>query len=177
MEHPGPVYRAEEPPLRRGLMLLCNLSAALGGAAIFAVSLLVTASVLLRNLGLGGIRGDFELTEIVCATCASLFLPLCQLRRGHVLVDVFTGWLPRHTRLQMDGVWTLVFGLCWAFVALRLCHGMLEVRGYGDRTMLLGVPVWWVYLPAILGTALSALVAFDAAAALVRGREPGTELP
>lgn len=177
MERPGTVYRAAETPLRHGLMQVCNLSAALGGVAIFTVSLAVTASVVLRNLGLGGIKGDFELTELVCATCASLFLPLCQLRQGHVLVDLFTGWLPRHTRLQMDGLWTLVFGLCWAFVAWRLGHGMLDVRSYGDRTMLLGVPVWWVYPPAIFGTGLAALVAFDAALSLMRGREPDMERP
>ncbi|GAA0310144.1 TRAP transporter small permease [Rhodovulum strictum] len=177
MDRRDPLYHAAQPPLRRGLAFLCSLSAALGGAAIFAVSLAVTASVVMRNLGLGGIRGDFELTEIVCATCASLFLPLCQLRRGHVLVDLFTAWLPRHSRLQLDGLWTALFALAWAFLCWRLCHGMIEMRAYGDRTMLLGVPVWWVWLPAILGTGLSALVALDSAAALLRGREPDAEWP
>ncbi|WP_444451920.1 TRAP transporter small permease [Rhodobacter capsulatus] len=151
---------------------LCTLSAGLGGAAIFAVSLTVTASVIGRNLGLGGIRGDFELTEIVATTAASLFLPLCQLKRGHVVVDLFTNWLPMRNRLQLEGLWTTVFGLFWASVAVWLCLGLIEVKGYGDRTMLLGVPVWWLHVPAIFGTGLSALVAFETAVALLRGHEP-----
>ncbi|MBZ4021522.1 hypothetical protein CKO11_03500 [Rhodobacter sp. TJ_12] len=169
------MYDVQAPPLRRSLWQLCTLSAGLGGAAIFAVSLGVSASVVMRNLGFGGLRGDFEMTEIASAACASLFLPLCQLRRGHVMVDLFTGWLPRRARLPLDGVWTLLFAVFWAVVAWRLCLGLEDMRAYGDRTMLLGVPVWWVYCPAIFGTGLSALVAFDSALCLLRGREPQTE--
>lgn len=160
-------------PRRTVLDRLCTFSAGLGGAAIFAVSLTVTASVIGRNLGLGGIRGDFEATEIVATTAASLFLPLCQLKRGHVVVDLFTNGLPMRNRLQLEGLWTAVFGLFWASVAVWLCLGLIEVKGYGDRTMLLGLPVWWLHLPAIFGTGLSALVAFETALALIRGHEPG----
>jgi len=60
----------------------------------------------------------------------------------------------------MDGVWTLLFAFGWAFLAWRLSVGLGEMHEYGDRTMLLRAPVWWVYLPALFGTALSAVVAF-----------------
>ena len=40
---------------------------------------------------------------------------------------------------------------------------------YGDRTMLLGVPVWLIYLPAIFGTALSALIALMLSIPMLRG--------
>ena len=165
--HPAPALP------RAGLLdRLCTLSAGLGGAAIFAVSLTVTASVIGRSLGFGGIRGDFEATEIVATTAASLFLPLCQRKRGHVVVDLLTNGLPMRNRLQLEGLWTVVFGLFWASVAGWLCLGLIEAKGYGDRTMLLGVPVWWLHVPAIFGTGLSALVAFDAARALLGGHEP-----
>ncbi|AJE46180.1 TRAP transporter small permease [Celeribacter indicus] len=151
--------QGEHTPLFRALRGLSLLCAGAGGAVIFASALLVTLSVAMRNLGLGGIRGDFELVELACAACASLFLPLCQFNKGHVMVDLFTLWLPARAQRRLDGLWTLAFAFAWAFVAWRLTVGLGEMRGYGDRTMLLRAPIWWVYLPAILGTALSALIA------------------
>lgn len=151
--------QGEHTALFRVLERICLISAGLGGAVIFAASLAVTLSVVMRNIGLGGIRGDFELVELACAACASLFLPLCQFNKGHVMVDLFTLWLRPVTQRRFDGVWTLIFAACWGFLAWRLAVGMGEMHDYGDRTMLLRAPVWWVYLPAIFGTGLSALVA------------------
>ena len=141
------------------LYRLCLASAALGGFAAFATAAMVTLSVVMRVLGYGGIRGDFEAVELVCAACASLFLPLCQFTRGHVMVDLFTGWMAEQSQRRLDGVWTLLFAFAWAVLSWRLTHGLLTLQGYGDRTMLLGFPIWTVYIPAVFGTALSALVA------------------
>ncbi|WP_460274301.1 TRAP transporter small permease [Celeribacter sp. ULVN23_4] len=151
--------QGEHTPLFRILRAICLISAGIGGAVIFAASLTVTLSVVMRNLGLGGIRGDFELVELACAACASLFLPLCQFNKGHVMVDLFTLWLKPVTQRRFDGVWTLIFALCWAFVTWRLSIGLSEMHDYGDRTMLLRAPIWWVYVPAIFGMGLSAVVA------------------
>jgi TRAP-type C4-dicarboxylate transport system permease small subunit len=106
MQPLGQIWRAgaDLSPLQRALLRLSTLSAALGGAIIFAASLTVTLSVVMRATGIGGIRGDFELVELVSAACASLFLPLCQLRRGHVLVDLFTNWLPLSVRHRLDNI-------------------------------------------------------------------------
>ncbi|SLN25979.1 Tripartite ATP-independent periplasmic transporters, DctQ component [Aquimixticola soesokkakensis] len=157
-------------PLFRALRQLCVASAALGGLTIFLAACAVTASVVMRNIGVGGIRGDFELVELTCAICASLFLPLCQFTRGHVMVDLFTGWMPLPARRALDGVWMLLFGLVWAFLAWRLSHGMLELKDYGDRTMLLRAPIWWVYVPAVFGTGLSAVVAVLTSLPMLAGK-------
>lgn len=151
--------QGEHTPLFRALRGICLVSAGFGGAVIFAASLTVTLSVVMRNLGLGGIRGDFELVELACAACASLFLPLCQFNKGHVMVDLFTLWLRPFTQRRIDGVWTLIFAFCWGFLTWRLMVGLEEMHSYGDRTMLLRAPIWWVYIPAIFGTGLSAIVA------------------
>lgn len=163
-------------PLRLWLTRLCILSAGLGGAAIFAASLTVTLSVALRSLGFGGVRGDFELVEITAAICASLFLPLCQLQKGHVLVDLFTNWLPPRARHRLDGFWTAIFACAWAYVSWRLFSGMLEIHDYGDRTMLLGFPLWLIYLAATFSTGLAAIIALTGSLPmLLRGADPEGE--
>ena len=146
-------------PLFQMLHRICVASAAVGGLVIFGAAFVVTFSIVKSLLGFGAVRGEFELVELSCATSASLFLPLCQLNKGHVMVDVFTSWLPANTNEYVDGAWTLLFAAGWAFVCWRILHGLWEIQGYGDRTMLLRAPVWWVYVPAVFGTGLSAFVA------------------
>lgn len=155
-------------PLHRTIHTLCTALAGLGGFIIFGSALIVTYSVISSTLGFGAFRGEFELVELACAACASLFLPLCQLTKGHVMVDVFTGWLPVSTNRLIDASWTAVFGMAWALLCWRLFNGMIELHGYGDQTMLLRAPVWWVYVPAVLGTGLSAIIAFYMVAAHLR---------
>lgn len=170
--------RTEGPraPLFDVLNRICVVSAAVGGLVIFGAAFFVTFSIVKSLLGFGAIRGEFELVELACVTCASLFLPLCQLNKGHVMVDVFTNWLPPRVNRALDGVWTLLFACGWAFISWRLLHGLWEIQGYGDRTMLLRAPIWWVYVPAVFGTALSALVALaqSLAAILPRFANEGT---
>jgi len=164
-------YGAQEGTLlQRWLARISLASAALGGVTIFAVTLAVTASVVMRNIGLGGIRGDFEMVELAAASCASLFLPLCQLKRGHVVVDLFTDWLPRVVRARLEALWSLLFAGCWAALCWFLMQGLSDSYAYDDKTMLLNFPVWTVYLPAVFATGLAALIALVTAHALAQDR-------
>ncbi|MTI15925.1 TRAP transporter small permease [Rhodobacteraceae bacterium RKSG542] len=153
-----PVGQGDQAPL---LAILGRISlgfAGIGGAGILAASCVVTLSVLMRTSGIGGIRGDFELVELICAASASLFLPLCQLKRGHVMVDIFTSWMGPRPLRRIDGLWMIAFAAAWGVLCWRLSLGLHELRDYGDRTMLLSVPIWWVFVPAVLSTGLSAII-------------------
>lgn len=139
---------------------IARVLAGFGGAVIFVVAVTVTISVIMRNLGLRGVTGDFEMIEMSCAFAAGLFLPLCQLNRGHVMVDLFTNWLPFRVRAGIDWLWLLLFALVWAAICYFTFEGMNEIRDYGDRTMLLAIPVWWAFIPAVLGSGAASAIAF-----------------
>ncbi|MFK7890073.1 MAG: TRAP transporter small permease [Granulosicoccus sp.] len=141
------------------LLRLATCSGALGGVVILSVATIVTVSIVMRNTGLRGISGDFELVEMSCVFAAGLFLPLCQLKKGHVMVDLFTSWLPQPLIRSMDRFWTLLFAVAWLCLFFYMFTGMQEIREYGDRSMLLKVPMWWAFLPSILGVGLSGLIA------------------
>lgn len=146
-------------PAGRLLERVCWWAAAVGGFAVVAVAFTVTLSVALRALTGGGIRGDFEVVELGCAVSAFLFLPICQLKRRHVRVDLFSNWLPRRWRGALERTWEIAFALAWLAIVWRLFEGVIVQYGYGDRTMLLRWPLWTVYVPAIFGTGLSILAA------------------
>jgi len=131
----------------------------------------------MRAVGVGGIRGDFELIEVGCGVAAFLFLPLCQFRRGHISVDIFSTWLPRRLNVTLEGLWQLLFAAAWIALGWRLIFGMMESYGYHERTMLLRLPVWVVYLPALFGSALSALVAVWLSWAVWRDAAPERAVP
>jgi TRAP-type C4-dicarboxylate transport system permease small subunit len=161
MSEAGQGARPGGTPLGR----LAHGVALAGGSLSVATALLVVASVSLRAkpVGLGGIPGDFELVQMLTAIAVFCFLPLCQARRGHVIVDVFSrGWSLR-ARAIVDGIWDLVAALAMGLVAFQLAQGAMSVAGSGTRTMVLGLPVY----PAVwLCSGLAALLAL---VALARG--------
>lgn len=137
----------------------CLTSAGLAGMIILAVAATVSVSVLMRHIGVGGIRGDFELVEIGCGIAAFLFLPLCQRKGNHVMVDIFTTALPHRTRNILDQIWEIAFGLVWVLIAWRLAYGLHDMLAYRDHSMLLRIPTWIIYGFAIFGLGLSGLTA------------------
>ena len=128
-------------------------------AILSIVALIVTVSVTSRTLGLGGLKGDFEIVEFGAGMAAFLFLPYCQLRSSHVMVDLFSFWMPQAGQKRLDQLWELVFAAAWSLVAWRLYLGGAEMLHYGDRSILLRMPMWFVFVPAVLATAFSAIVA------------------
>ncbi|WP_052700931.1 TRAP transporter small permease [Loktanella sp. S4079] len=145
--------------MRIWLDRLARVLAALGGLAILATALAVTLSVLGRNIGIGGLRGDFELVEFSCVLAAGLFLPLCQVSRGHVMVDLFTNWLPSAVRRVIDRLWLALFAAGWGALTVLTLEGMQDSMAYGDRSMMLSLPLWWTFVPSILGGGAACLIA------------------
>jgi TRAP-type C4-dicarboxylate transport system permease small subunit len=124
--------------------------AVLGGVITLAIAALVTASVASRNVLDEGIPGDFEYVQIGTAIAVFAFLPLCQLRRGNIIVDSFsTRWPPR-LRAIVDAVWDTVFAAIMGLIAFSLFRGALDIKANGTATMVTGMPIW----PAVLACAV-----------------------
>jgi TRAP-type C4-dicarboxylate transport system permease small subunit len=83
-----------------------------GGLTWLAMTLMSVASVALRGLGPRPIWGDFERVQLGCAVCVSLFLPWCQVRGGHVIVDFFTLHLAERRRTLLDATGAPLLAAC-----------------------------------------------------------------
>ena len=123
--------------------------ALLGGLVLFALTLLTVISVVGRAVFSAPIPGDFELVELGMAVAIFAFLPYCQIVRGNVIVDLFTSKASARTRALLDGVGNLLFTAIAALLTWRVALGGLEIRSYHETTMVLQVPVWWGYVPAV----------------------------
>ncbi len=134
-------------------------SAIIGGLILYCLAIIVAASAAMRELKYGGITGVYELVEFACGISAFLFLPLCQLKKGHVTVDLFTNPLSEKARNFLDSFWSVVFAICLITLAWCMVLGGLDKYEYQDASQELQLKFWVVYAVAVYGTVLSAFVA------------------
>ena len=142
---------------------LARLSALLAGALLSFMVLLTALSILGRETIGKTVTGDFELVGLAAGAAVGLFMPLCQLHRGNIVVDFFTSRAPPSVNTALDRIGALLLALCCALLSWRAGLGGLSSWQSGSTTMLLGVPEWWAYAPMVPGFGLAAVIAFEQA--------------
>ena len=159
------------PDTALGLWLerICTAVAMLGGVVLVGIVAVSSASVIGRSLppvfaalGLAspvhGIPGDIEIVQLGCAISVFSYLPLCQLKRGNVLVGVFTKGLRPRYRAMFDLAANLLFLVLTATLAVQLGHGAADKFRDQDTTMVLRIPEGWAYDAALASVWLLVLV-------------------
>ncbi len=145
-----------------------------GGFLLSAIALMVCASIIGRALDgvafFGPITGDYELVEAGTAIAVFAFLPWCQLKKGHVAVDIVVQALPPRLKALSGLIGDILLTIVAYIIAWRLflgfgekfpygSDGMREVLGMGYRpffaetTYELEIPVWIPYGLSWLGAA------------------------
>jgi TRAP-type C4-dicarboxylate transport system permease small subunit len=143
---------------------------ALAGSAIaLGTGVLVVTSVTLRALITRPIPGDVELTQFGVALAISLALPWCQLHGSNIIVDFFTQKLRARVNRLLDAIGCLLIAIMCALLAWRTGVGAVSVREAHEASMILDLPMWWVYASLAPGLALTAVVALVQAAMYLRG--------
>jgi len=157
----------------RVLAPLAGLLAGYGGLVLFAITALTMVNVggfaldaLVRPLGgaVAGLSGYEEVVALLIGGTLS-FLPWCQLRRGHVSVDLFTRFMPAGLVRVIDR-FSLLLTAALAFgLALAMAAGMGQARADGIVTGVRGLPEWPFWLPGIVSLAVwgvtAAVMALD----------------
>ena len=145
-----------------------------GGAILVGLALMTMASIIGRWINAYGIRsiqGDYELVEAGCAIAVFAFLPWCQLRLGHVTVDLFTNPLPPRLRAFTAWIGDVLITIVAFVIMWRLYLGFGEKwpyfsDGWRDRlsmgykpffaetTYELEIPIWMPFAASLVGAAL-----------------------
>ncbi|MEY2960285.1 MAG: hypothetical protein RLZ60_115 [Pseudomonadota bacterium] len=108
-------------------------------------------------LGIGPVRGDFELVELGMAVTICLFLPLCQMTAGHARVDLFTQNMPVTVLRVLQALVDVLVAAVLVVIVWKLFEGLEAKHRAGTRTTLLQIPLWWAYLIGLSGLGLTAL--------------------
>ena len=137
---------------------LARWCALLAGALIAFMVVLTVLSIVGRETVGRTVTGDFELVGLATGAAVGLFMPLCQLHRGNIVVDFFTARAPKRLNRALDRVGAFLLALCCALLAWRAALGGLSSWNSHSSTMLLGVPEWYAYAPMVPGFALTAVI-------------------
>ena len=138
---------------------LAKLCAIVAGLLLIGITLMTCASLIGRNTTGDSIVGAFELTGVAAGAAIALFMPICQLRRGNIIVDFFTQNLDDKTNDKLDRFGTLLTVLLFALLAWRTTLGGLNVFSANSETQIMGFPEWVVYAAMVPPFILSAVIA------------------
>jgi TRAP-type C4-dicarboxylate transport system permease small subunit len=148
-------------PVGRGLSWLSRQFALAGGLIMLALATMTVVSIIGRSTIGVAVEGDYELVELGLAAAVFLFLPECYLRQGHVVVDLFTAACRPSTLRVLEMISDLLFALVSFVLVWRLWIAGLESREYFEQTMILGMPLWWVFAVGVVTMALTGVCAMN----------------
>ncbi|MCC6948510.1 MAG: TRAP transporter small permease [Bradyrhizobiaceae bacterium] len=135
-----------------------------GGIVLAGVGAMSAVSIAGRSFWSSPILGDYELVEIGIAVAGSLFLPYCQVTRGHIVVDFFTLKASPSVIRWLDRFGSLLMAVALLVVAWRTVVGCVDILRSGETSMLMGVPIWIGYAAAVPGVCIAGVVALAQAA-------------
>jgi len=145
--------------LTRIFSWLARLCAILAGMLLTAITLMTCVSIVGREAIGKPITGDFELSGVAAGAAIALFMPLCQVRRGNIIVDFFTARCSASTIQRLDRIGAFVLSACFMLLAWRTAVGGLNAFGSASGTMILGFPEWITYSFMVPAFGLTGLIA------------------
>ena len=168
-----PVVLKHAPTDRIGRMLLtvCEAFALGGGLVLIGLTVMSLVSVVGRAVFTKPLPGDYELIQVGCAIAVSAFLPLCQMRGGHVLVDFFTANSRASVRASLDTLGAVLIGIAAAVFTWRMTAGAIGLHQANDQTTILEIPTWCVVALMVPSFALFSVAGFYTAWEHWRGRK------
>lgn len=138
---------------------LAKLCAIIAGVLLTGITLMTCASLIGRNTTGDSIVGAFELTGVAAGAAIALFMPLCQLRRGNIIVDFFTAKMSAAVNDKLDRFGTLLLVLIFGLLAWRTTLGGLNVYSANSETQIMGFPEWIVYATMVPPFVLTGVIA------------------
>lgn len=150
-----------EAAVGRVVESLARLLALAGGLVLGGLAVMSVVSITGRafsHIGLGPVPGDFEIMEAGGAAAVFAFLPWCQLRGGHVTVDLLADYVPARFWAACAIMGNIAMSIAAVIIAWQLWLGFLDKYAYGETSMILQMPIWWGYAAGVVGACLFAVV-------------------
>ncbi|MEP7181490.1 MAG: TRAP transporter small permease [Betaproteobacteria bacterium] len=142
---------------RSVLDAVARASTAIAATALLVMVLALVVDVAMANLFNRPITGTFDVVETTLVIMVFLGFPATFLHNGHIAVDVVDHLASAGTvrRLKLlAGVVSLAFLL---FLAWQMVSPALDAFRFGERKQELGLPLWLLWIPMIVGMLLSAV--------------------
>ncbi len=147
----------------RILEQLAKICAALAGLLLTGITLMTCGSLIGRNTTGDSIVGAFELTGVAAGAAIALFMPLCQVRGGNIIVDFFTARASQRTQSRLDRFGALLLAALFGLLAWRTTLGGLNSFNTGSETQIMGFPEWVTYAAMVPAFVLAGIISLHQA--------------
>jgi len=135
---------------KRGrLETVARIFALAGGMLLSVLAGLVVASIVGRVVFGRPVAGGFEIVAMSTAISVFLCLPYCHWQRGNVVVNLFFSDAGKRLTHWLDAVAASLYGAIAMAFAWRMGLGLADAIHYQDISVIIGLPLWWAYPPAI----------------------------
>lgn len=157
------------PGLLHGVLHgLAVLFAYAGGAVVAAIGLMSAVHIIGLWFFSSPVRGDFELVEFGIAIAGTMFLPYCQIVRGHIVVDFFTQKASPRTVAVLESFGSLLMAIALLLIGWRTAVAVVSIYRAGETTTLRELPIWIAYFAMTPGLLLAGFIALAQALGWVR---------
>jgi TRAP-type C4-dicarboxylate transport system permease small subunit len=154
----------DDTRIGRFVHALARYTAIAGGVVLLVVMATTVISVIGRSLiwtrmGFRPIPGDYELVEAGVFFAVFAFLPWAHLTRANAIVAVVTDHLPVRFNVILEAIMDLLMLLVAVFLATRHFYGLMDKVAFKETTLLLRMPLWWIYAGGMVGAVVLVIVA------------------
>lgn len=151
----------DETPVGRFVFRLATAVAVAGGSVLAIITVVTVISVAGRSLiafGLKPVPGDYEIVQAGVLFAIFCSLPLTQYLRGHADVSLLTDRFPTRLTAIVELVMDLLMLIATVFILWRYMAGMIDKYGNKEMTLILHMPIWWIYAGGMVGAVSMVIV-------------------
>lgn len=135
---------------------LARALAIAGGAVLLVIATLTCISIIGRamvpfQIGIGPIRGIYDITSICMAVAIFAFLPWAQFKDTHAKVDLFKAVMPDWADRALQLFFNIAMTIFAFIMTWRLYLGAVDKRSFGETTLIAGIPVWIGFALGLVG--------------------------
>lgn len=159
---------------------LAKQFAKIGGIILLVLAVMTVLSVTGRAInayGFGPIDGDFELIEHGTAFVVFCSLPYCQMRFGHVSVDVLARFFYYPLSWAIALISHVAMSVMAFIIARQLYYGLMDKYSWGETSFIIQFPVWWGYAASLPASILWVFSTIATSLIILTSYNPDKDLP
>ena len=125
---------------------------------LFVMMVMTMVDVLLRKFTNMTIIGCGEMTEMMMAIVVFCSLAQCQVKDGHIKIDLIMGSCSPRVQLLADTLTQALSFIVFCLIAFSTFRHGIEIREWQEVSIDLAIPIFPFVFIAALGSAMLALI-------------------
>jgi TRAP-type C4-dicarboxylate transport system permease small subunit len=147
------------------LAFLDRLQAAqlrLAASALILMMLITAADVFMRYVFNSPVRGSYDLVECLLVVFVFHGMAGAFLKRQNIVIDVIDHFAPPRAISMLIRIADVLSVVCLVLIAWAMLRPAMQAYDYGDRKLMLNLPLYLLWIVALVGMAGTILCALGA---------------